>query len=240
VDDATTTVEDTAVTVDVLANDVDVDGSDSFVVTAVTQPSNGSVTVNPNSTVTYSPTLDFTGDDVFSYVVNDGVLTDTAVVTITVLPGLNPGLIYLPIVYNNYVQAPDLVVQSINVESDGSVEVIITNEGNAPVRDEFWVDLYIDPDPLPTAVNQIWTQLADEGLVWGVDDLTTLVPGGTMVLTSQGAVAELSNYSGSVASGTVIAVQVDSANAETAAGGVVEDHELVGDPYNNILVVTVP
>jgi hypothetical protein len=88
-------------------------------------------------------------------------------------------------------------------------------------------------------VNQIWTQLADEGLVWGVDDLAALIPGGTLVLSSQDADDQYSNYSGSLASGTVIAVQVDSADVETTFGGVLEEHESLGEPYNNILVVTV-
>jgi hypothetical protein len=46
---------------------------------------------------------------------------------------------YLPLVVNNYVVAPDLVVQSVTATSDG-VQVVITNQGAAPVTDDFWVD----------------------------------------------------------------------------------------------------
>ena len=36
------------------------------------------------------------------------------------------------------------------------------------VADAFWGDVHIDPDPVPAAVNQMWNDLADQGLVRGV------------------------------------------------------------------------
>jgi hypothetical protein len=45
---------------------------------------------------------------------------------------------------------------------------------------------------------------------------------------------EYTDFSGSLEAGTWIYVQVDSANALTDYGGVLEDHEVTGDPYNNI------
>lgn len=53
------------------ANDVDVDG-DSLSVMEVTQPSNGVLFDNNDSSYTYTPTIDFIGDDGFSYIVDDG------------------------------------------------------------------------------------------------------------------------------------------------------------------------
>jgi hypothetical protein len=240
VNDAYTTTQATPLSVPapgVLAND---SGGAGLAAVLDAPPTNGTISLNADGSFTYTPTLNFNGTDNFTYYASDGVnSSNTAIVTITMLPSVEQGMIYLPIIFNNYVQLPDLVVEEINVLPGGQIEVVITNQGNAPVGDNFWVDLYINPDPLPTAVNQIWTQLADEGLVWGVEDLAALIPGGTLVLSSQEAVAELSHYSGSVASGAMIAVQVDSANVETTFGGVLEDHELLGEPYNNILVVTV-
>ena len=81
--DATSVVEDGVVTVDVLANDVDVDGDTLFVLSIV-QPPNGSVTDNGDGTVTYTPNPDWNGLDSFAYTVFDGALTDTAIVTVTV------------------------------------------------------------------------------------------------------------------------------------------------------------
>ena len=82
-DDNATTAENTAVTIDVLANDMSGDGG-VLTITTVTQGSNGSV-VNNGSDVTYTPALDFNGSDVFTYTVSDGHgSTDTATVLVTV------------------------------------------------------------------------------------------------------------------------------------------------------------
>jgi hypothetical protein len=93
-DDTATTQEDTpVVTIDVLANDTDVDNVgrylylDTFSVTAVSQGTNGSVTINPDSTLTYSPNANFHGSDTFTYTISDNKglgLTDTAKVNVTV------------------------------------------------------------------------------------------------------------------------------------------------------------
>ncbi len=84
-DDAATTAEDVAVVIDVLANDSDPDG-DPLSVTAVTDPATGSVAINPDGTITYTPAIDFNGVDSFMYSLSDGNGgTDTAIVTITVL-----------------------------------------------------------------------------------------------------------------------------------------------------------
>ncbi len=83
-DDSASTNEDISVTIIVLSNDADVDG-DSLTVESVTQPTNGSVVVNPSGTVTYTPSINFNGSDSFSYTVADGNgATDTATVTVTV------------------------------------------------------------------------------------------------------------------------------------------------------------
>ena len=82
-DDIATTDEDTAVVVDVLDNDEDVDG-DALSVSEVSDPADGTVAINVDETVTYTPTADFCGGDSFNYTVSDGVLTDTARVDVTV------------------------------------------------------------------------------------------------------------------------------------------------------------
>ena len=83
--DAMTTHEDTpVVTIDVLANDTDING-DTLTVTAFSQGTNGSVTINPDSTLSYSPHANFYGNDAFTYTVSDNKgLTGTARVNVTV------------------------------------------------------------------------------------------------------------------------------------------------------------
>src|SRR5690606_14061315 len=77
--------EDVSVTIDVLSNDIDIDG-DSLTVSSVTSASNGTV-VNNGADVTYTPNLNFNGSDSFTYTVADGFGgTDSATVFITVNP----------------------------------------------------------------------------------------------------------------------------------------------------------
>nr|VFK56040.1 MAG: hypothetical protein BECKTUN1418D_GA0071000_104010 [Candidatus Kentron sp. TUN] len=74
-----------AITIDVLANDGDVDG-DLLRIQGVIAPDNGTAVMERDGQITYTPNPDFTGTDTFDYTVSDGVLTASAVVTVTVIP----------------------------------------------------------------------------------------------------------------------------------------------------------
>jgi hypothetical protein len=149
----------------------------------------------------------------------------------------------LPLLTNNYVIAPDLVITSMTATAD-AFSVVIENQGNVSVIDPFWVDLYIDPTPPPTTVNQIWSDLGDEGLVWGVTD--SLAPGAALTLTFTTDPSDThpyffpseSNYHGVLALGTPVYAQVDSVNLATNTGGVLETHEIMGTASNNIFNTT--
>ncbi|MFN5620728.1 MAG: Ig-like domain-containing protein [Flavobacteriales bacterium] len=85
IDDNYTTNEDNALDGDVSVNDVDYD-NDGLTYDVTTDPSNGTVVMNPDGTFTYTPNADFFGTDSFVYTVTDGNGgTSTAVVTITVI-----------------------------------------------------------------------------------------------------------------------------------------------------------
>jgi hypothetical protein len=81
-DDTASVVEDGSVAVTVLGNDADVD--DDLLTVTSTQGANGSVVINGDDTVTYTPEADFNGTDSFTYTVSDGEDNDTATVTVTV------------------------------------------------------------------------------------------------------------------------------------------------------------
>ncbi|MCB9159701.1 MAG: tandem-95 repeat protein [Caldilineaceae bacterium] len=83
--DIARTDEDTPVTVDVLANDSDIDG-ESLTVAGVDAPGHGTAALVDGSIV-YTPTADFAGSDSFAYTVADrSGLTATAQLRIAVAP----------------------------------------------------------------------------------------------------------------------------------------------------------
>jgi len=82
VNDQATTPTNRAVLIDVLANDIP---GDAFMLnlSAVGTPLSGTAVIT-DLLVLYTPSLDFTGTDVFTYTITDGVIDDTATVTVTV------------------------------------------------------------------------------------------------------------------------------------------------------------
>ena len=89
--DSTSTMEDTRVTIAVLANDVDPE-NDSIIITNVSQPAHGAVTVDPaNTLLIYSPEENYYGLDTFIYsVVDEHGGMDSAAVIISILPINDP------------------------------------------------------------------------------------------------------------------------------------------------------
>jgi VCBS repeat-containing protein len=70
----------------VLKNDSDVDG-DAITAVLVTNPGNGSLTLNPDGSFNYTPTSGFSGTDSFTYKPNDGTVDGNIVtVTLNVVP----------------------------------------------------------------------------------------------------------------------------------------------------------
>ncbi|WP_188699539.1 Ig-like domain-containing protein, partial [Sphingomonas prati] len=134
VNDSATTAEDTAVTVAVLANDSDVD-RDSLSVSSATA-ANGTVTINPDGTLTYRPNANFNGTDAIIYVVSDGrggTATATVAVTVTAVddapvntvPGAQITAEDAPIVFSN---ANGNVIAIVDVEgAPQTVTLSVTN-----------------------------------------------------------------------------------------------------------------
>uniref|UniRef100_UPI0006507570 cadherin-like domain-containing protein n=1 Tax=Crocosphaera watsonii TaxID=263511 RepID=UPI0006507570 len=134
--DTVETDEDTAVTINILENDNDIDSNinpESIVIT--TQPTNGTLIVNNNGTVTYSPNENYNGEDNFTYTVEDaeGLVSNEATVDITVNAVNNE-----PVANNDTIETNEDTAVTINIlENDSDIDselnpesIIITTEPN--------------------------------------------------------------------------------------------------------------
>ena len=115
--DLATTDEDTPVTILVLNNDSDLDG-DPLSIYAVGSPANGAATISNAQYLIYTPTLNFHGNDVFTYTVSDGVLSASALVTVTVRSVNDP-----PTAANDAITTTeDSAVTIAVLDNDGDLE----------------------------------------------------------------------------------------------------------------------
>ena len=83
VDDSATTAERTDVVIPVLSNDSDPEG-DPLAVSNIDQPAKGSVSINSDGSLTFSPHKKFSGTEIFTYTITDGEFQDVASVTVSV------------------------------------------------------------------------------------------------------------------------------------------------------------
>jgi len=127
VNDATNTLEDTSVTVRVLANDYDPQGAALAIVG--TSTTNGTAIVN-GTNVVFTPATNFFGTVVFSYTVSDGTGQATATVTVTVAPvndapGAANDAFSLTQGSSLSVAAPGVLTNDTDVEGDALSAVLV-------------------------------------------------------------------------------------------------------------------
>jgi subtilisin family serine protease len=90
VNDSVTTGQGVAVTISVLANDTDIEGT-ALSVASVSDPPHGTAVANANGTITYTPDAGYSGPDAFGYSATDGsAASNVATVSITVTPAQPP------------------------------------------------------------------------------------------------------------------------------------------------------
>ncbi len=155
VDDTATTDENTQVTVDVLANDTDVDGDTLTIKSATVPADQGSVEIVDNKVV-FTPATDFVGDATITYVVQDGnggEDTGEAVVTV-----------------NNVNDAPDAVDDVAATFNQDSVLIDALANDTDPDGDKLTITNVAVPAALGVAVIQdnkvLFTPAANyEGIV---------------------------------------------------------------------------
>ncbi|MGJ8545310.1 MAG: cadherin-like domain-containing protein [Sulfitobacter sp.] len=134
-DDSDVTEFNTAVTVDLLDNDSDVDG-DALTVTAATVPAEqGTLVNNGDGTVTFTPADGFTGEATISYTIEDAEgLQDSALHTITVGTDGNTA----PVAADDSLSLDEDTTATINVlsnDSDADLDPLSVTEASSPDGD---------------------------------------------------------------------------------------------------------
>ena len=205
VDDPYAANENTALSVTsafgLLSNDSDIDGDVLHVgsvegsagnvgaATATTQ--GGSVTVNANGSLSYTPPADFTGSDTFTYKANDGAAdSGSATVTFTVAAPVNhaPGLLsprFIDGVENTPLStsASGLANDAYDIDGDPLTFIVVTPPQHAKPG-TFAVD----------ATTGAWTYEpvtnfeGDDGFTWKVNDglLDSIVGSYSIKISSSG------------------------------------------------------
>ncbi|MGI9542303.1 MAG: tandem-95 repeat protein, partial [Cyclobacteriaceae bacterium] len=140
VNDAATTEEDTSVTIDVLSNDTDIDGSlVPSTVSIFSNPGKGTVVIDPSGTITYTPFINEVGGDNFTYVVedDDGAISNVGRVDITINDNNDPPIANDDAANTDEDQAVTINVTNNDTDVDGSINdasiVIETNPSNGSV-----------------------------------------------------------------------------------------------------------
>jgi uncharacterized repeat protein (TIGR01451 family) len=168
VDDVATTDEDTAAVIDVLVNDSDVDG-DSLSIKSVTPPAHGSVLITFEDTLIYTPNPDYNGADNFSYVISDGVLTDTATVEMLVVP--------MP-------DAPQAADDSATTDQDTAVTIDVLDNDSDVDGDSLSVALVTQPFHGAVANNDTDVTYTPGTGYSGTDSFTYVVTDGVLTDTA--------------------------------------------------------
>ncbi|WP_199449797.1 Ig-like domain-containing protein, partial [Vibrio harveyi] len=131
VNDTVSTDEDTAVTIDVLANDSDPE-NDTLTITAASVPAEqGTVTIVDGKLV-FTPAENFNGDATISYTISDGQLTDDATVAVTVNP-VNDA----PVAVNDTVATDEDTAVTIDVlanDSDPENDTLTITAASVPAE----------------------------------------------------------------------------------------------------------
>ena len=145
-----TTNEDTAVDIDVIAND-----TDSLRVSAVGTPPHGTVVIKQGSTttVTYTPDANYSGADSFTYTVSDRAsvgLTATSSVPVT---NVNGAPDFLAATATRSVAATDAATPALTDTVAGTIN--ITNVNEAPVAETAGSALTVRPGTLRLPVVRV-------------------------------------------------------------------------------------
>jgi len=180
VDDVITTDEDTPVVFSPLDNDSDHDGwIDLSTFQVLSGPANGSISVEPVSAeITYTPNLNWFGDDLITYSVSDddGAVSQTGSIIVHVLDVNDP-----PVAFDDLVSTDEDVSMVINVlandeDVDGvivaaSVEIVNGTSNGSMSVDPVTGLISYSPDPNWFGVDSFTYYMSDDD--WDTSNVAT-------------------------------------------------------------------
>jgi subtilisin family serine protease len=203
-----------SVSIDVLANDTDIDGGPLQVV-SVTTPTGGTAIIDPNGdSITYTPNPDATGSDAFSYVVDDGAGgTDQGDVAVTIGPASGP---------------PDAADDSATTDEDTPVTIDVLANDSDPDSDPLTITSVTEPSLGTAAIDGgaiVYTPNANAS---GTDTFDYAISDGafgsdsatvTVVVAPVNDVPKASSGSVSVPAPSAVAFQLLGSDVETCELG---------------------
>ncbi len=133
VEDAASVIQNQTTNINVLANDTPGSGAFDYV-TVVTNPAHGTVQVNPDNTVTYTPNNNYTGADNFQYKVTNVHNMTSNTVTVSINVYSNPVDL---VKWNNANLTPTVVGSNITANS-------ITTGGDVTIQNFDWTGFRIN------------------------------------------------------------------------------------------------
>ena len=136
-DDTGNTLENTLVSINVIANDTDNDGIiDLSTLTIISVPSNGTAVSNTDGSIRYTPDSGYLGIDTFTYTIDDdsGATSNEATVTVTITLPNQPPVAVDDNMYTN--EATPVTIKVINNDSDadGTLDLSTLTIINVPAN----------------------------------------------------------------------------------------------------------
>ena len=244
-DDADTVATGSNITLDILANDTDADGTiDPTTVTLVQVPGEGTAQVNPvTGAVDYTHSGGIATFDIFTYTVNDndGLTSNEATVTITINAALQPPVANddSGLVANG--ETITLAVVANDTDADGTIDpttvalVQLPGEGTAQVNAVTGEIDYTHNGGSATSDTFTYEVMDNDGLASNEATVTITVSNGSQP-PSAGLVLRLESDLGVLTSGTTVTGWSDQSglsNDLIAAG----DPQLIADALNGQPVI---
>lgn len=170
VDDAVMINEDETITIDVIANDGDIDMNDDTAVISVSDSENGVTIIAGYKTITYTPNANFYGSDSFRYVVSDvSGSTAEATVWININPINDPPVANDQNVVTNEDMMTSISLSATDAEQD-DLSYLVTSQpshgtltGSAPNLQYIPAANYFGPDSFTFEVSD--SDLTDSATV---------------------------------------------------------------------------